>query len=148
MITEIRTDASTLPQDGEKVKFHIPSDGWKEGVYNAEGQMFKYDGDKFHYAWEASDWESLEIDPKWNIAVVKKLVTDSEKYPVKMRIVADLHRRGIVKSESDLHELLYKSGHFDSMDGAVKNGLYNEYQNIFMKQKYGTDYDINNIPKP
>jgi hypothetical protein len=61
MPTEIKLDISTLPQNGEKVKFFIPKDGWIEGEYDAKEQMFRYseDGGKFYYAWEASEWESL-----------------------------------------------------------------------------------------
>ena len=59
MVTEIKLDETTLPKDGQKVKFFIPRDGWEEGEYLSKEQMFLFDGGKFHYAWEVSEWESV-----------------------------------------------------------------------------------------
>lgn len=58
-IVEIKPDLSTLPSDGDKVRFHIPKDGWKEGVYVAKERLFSFNDGDFHYWWEASEWELI-----------------------------------------------------------------------------------------
>jgi hypothetical protein len=146
---EIRADASTLPREGERVKFHIPKEGWKEGVYLAKEQMFHFDGGKFHYAWEASEWESLEEDSKRNIELARKLIGNAMRYPVAMRVVADLHRRGVVKSPSDLQAFFKLDMALDGMDSRMRNDLQNQYENIFMNQERGMKgYAFDEIPKP
>lgn len=57
---EIQLDKSTLPQDGQPVRFcAVGSSEWKEGHYDAEAEYF-YEGKEHLGAWSVEEWEALE----------------------------------------------------------------------------------------
>ncbi|MGV3540694.1 MAG: hypothetical protein ACO1OQ_12850 [Rufibacter sp.] len=65
---EIKIDVSTLPQDGQRVKWIKVGDEvypkWKEGEYEAEEQLFVETdpmSDKdFDTAWRVLQWEPID----------------------------------------------------------------------------------------
>lgn len=60
---EIKLDKSTLPQDGQKVKYYT-GEYWKEGIYDDKEQMFSVDSKDFHFAWDVHEWQPVDDTPR------------------------------------------------------------------------------------
>ena len=67
-MTEIKIDRSTLPKDGERVKWQTYEDlceeVWKEGIFSEGDDIFCIGfGDTakdWNLSWQVQHWESLE----------------------------------------------------------------------------------------
>ena len=60
MITEIKIDKSTLPDDGKKVRFHLfEKEEWMEGTYESENELFVHNSRKWYSIWDVDQWEYI-----------------------------------------------------------------------------------------
>jgi hypothetical protein len=58
---EIKYDETTLPKDGQKVKYRNSSTlEWFEGVYNSEDQQFWTNPSTWEFAQDVDYWESFD----------------------------------------------------------------------------------------
>ena len=60
---EIKIDKSTLPQDGQKVKFFV-DDEWFEGEFDDNEEMFSVKADQFWFAWQVHEWQPVDDTPR------------------------------------------------------------------------------------
>lgn len=72
---EIKIDKSTLPKDGDKVKFLI-RDEWYSGDYIDEDQMFWVDEATWFFAWQVEQWE---FDEERNLPKFKDFESQYDK---------------------------------------------------------------------
>lgn len=56
---EVKIDKSTLPKDGQKVKFKLFHDIVKEGVYVEAEQLFYCSEREFYTEWIVLEWEPI-----------------------------------------------------------------------------------------
>jgi hypothetical protein len=56
---EVKLDKHTLPADGEKVRFKLYKDVWKEGIYMADENLFFISEEEFYDAWIVFEWEII-----------------------------------------------------------------------------------------
>jgi len=57
---EIKYDKTTLPEDNEKVRFHVfAEDATFEGYYDADEEMFWKTDSDFWWAWQVDLWEPI-----------------------------------------------------------------------------------------
>lgn len=76
--TVVKIDKSTLPKDGQKVRFEIYNHDNLIGTFIEEEDMFLIDGGKFHYIQDIFSWEPLnEPKPKEKLDLkrIAKLLT-------------------------------------------------------------------------
>lgn len=55
---EIKIDKTTLPEDGQIVKFY-DGDEWRDGEYLAEDEMFYVSPKEWFFAWQIHEWEPI-----------------------------------------------------------------------------------------
>jgi hypothetical protein len=59
---EIKVDKSTLPIDGQKVKF-LYKDEWFEGEYDDNEELFSTKHG-FYFAWQVHEWQPTDETPR------------------------------------------------------------------------------------
>jgi AAA+ superfamily predicted ATPase len=60
MKVEIKLDKTTLPADGQKVRWETYEEEGFVGVYLAEEEMFFESESVWRYAFEVTEWEPIE----------------------------------------------------------------------------------------
>lgn len=60
---EIKVDKSTLPANGQKVKFFVDNE-WFKGEYDDSEEMFSIKGDQFWSAWQVREWQPVDCTPR------------------------------------------------------------------------------------
>lgn len=60
---EIELDKTTLPEDGQKVEFHVLEEGeWYTGEYFSEDQLFEKNKRKWWNAFSVDMWRPINKD--------------------------------------------------------------------------------------
>lgn len=57
---EVKIDKTTLPKDGQRIRFAIYNVEGLEGTFIESEDMFLLDDGKFHYILDIFSWESIE----------------------------------------------------------------------------------------
>jgi len=58
--TIVKIDKSTLPKDGQRVRFEIYNHKGLEGTFIEKEDMFLIDGGGFHYIHDIFSWEPIK----------------------------------------------------------------------------------------
>lgn len=70
---EIKIDRTTLPRDGEHVRFKDDKEEWHEGYFVAGDDLFHVNDSKWFFVWYVHEWESLESpSPSKEVEPVKE----------------------------------------------------------------------------
>lgn len=59
MIVEIKIDRSTLPQDGQHIRFKTDKEEWHEGYFVAGDDIFSVTDDVWFFVWYVHEWEAI-----------------------------------------------------------------------------------------
>ncbi len=57
--TEVKIDKSTLPRDGQKVRFETYEQYDIIGTYDAEQDLFIVNSKKYYQSWDVHSWEPV-----------------------------------------------------------------------------------------